>query len=62
LEFLGNLPIDEREKAPELDGALLRVALADDFAGCDVESGKEVGRAVAIVGRCGALRLPEDQR
>src|SRR5258708_22712052 len=39
--------LDLVQELAELSGTMAPVALADDLAGCDVEGGKQRGRAVA---------------
>src|ERR1700722_107469 len=52
-----NSGFDLIEKLAELPGAMASIALADNPAGCDVESGKQRGDAVTLVVVTTARRL-----
>jgi hypothetical protein len=61
-QVVAKLSLDGCEEAPEVGGALARVALADDLARYYVERSEEVGRAVTQVSVRVALGLSEGHR
>src|SRR5665213_1023708 len=49
VELVSNVRLDGVQELQELAAAMAPMQLADDFAGCDIERGKQRGRAVTLI-------------